>query len=468
MPPVPTITPNLTEAHFDEIESSINDIFNFFNNEFIPAVDFENKNTALLEKIKLEEAVVHDLFVCYNGLGYSLDFEKPESVALMIVFGGSWINNPLVFYKITYDNVDELSRYYKRKTKDYLKIYYNILTDKNYGSILYGLQKNRHELLSKYVVLLYRFTSLIAKTDGTVSDKEAEWLKTIMSWKEKTVENEDEILKSNSVNKKISSESQLDELIGLETVKQQVRTLKNFIIIQKQREQQGMKTTPVAYHYVFSGNPGTGKTTVARIVAKIYKELGVLKKGHLVETDRSGLVAEYVGQTAVKTNKIINSALDGVLFIDEAYSLVNGSSTDYGKEAIATLVKRMEDDRDRLVVILAGYKDDMLRFLDSNPGLHSRFNRHIDFPDYTADELYQIFEVNCKKFEYTLSEGAAAKLKVIINNAVLTKDKGFGNGRYVRNLFEKTIENQANRLSTVGNLSKEILSKIEEEDLNPA
>ena len=122
MPPVPTITPNLTEVHFDEIESSINDIFNFFNNEFIPAVDFENKNTALLEKIKLEEAVVHDLFVCYNGLGYSLDFEKPESVALMIVFGGSWINNPLVFYKITYDNVDELSRYYKRKTKDYLKI----------------------------------------------------------------------------------------------------------------------------------------------------------------------------------------------------------------------------------------------------------------------------------------------------------------------------------------------------------
>ena len=465
MTPFPTITPYLTKTQFDEIDSSINDIFDFFHNEFMPLVEFDNKKTEFLERIRLKEAVVHDIFMCYNGLGYSLDFEKPESVALIIVFGGNWINNPLSSYQITYDNVDELSRYYKRKTKDYLKIYYDILTDKYYNSILKGLQKTRHRLLSQYVVLLYRFASLIAKTDGVVTDKEAQWLQTIMSWKDKSVENEDEILGTNSNNKKASSEDQLNELIGLEIVKQQIRTLKNFITIQQERTNKGMKSTQVSYHCVFSGNPGTGKTTVARIVAQIYKELGVLKKGHLVETDRSGLVAEYVGQTAVKTNKIIDSALDGILFIDEAYSLVGGGSSDYGKEAIATLVKRMEDNRDRLVVILAGYREDMQRFLDSNPGLQSRFNRLIDFPDYTANELYQIFEVNCKKFEYTLSEAASAKLKAIINNAVLNKSKGFGNGRYVRNLFEKTIENQANRLAIVGNLSKEILSRIEEEDL---
>lgn len=259
--------------------------------------------------------------------------------------------------------------------------------------------------------------------------------------------------------------SELDSLIGLASVKKEVQTLTNFIKIQQKREEQGLKSSSLSYHCVFTGNPGTGKTTVARIVAGIYKELGVLKKGHLVETDRAGLVAEYVGQTAVKTNKIIDSALDGVLFIDEAYSLVDGGQNDFGKEAIATLLKRMEDDRDRLVVILAGYTADMKRFINSNPGLQSRFNRYIEFPDYTAEELLQIFEVNMRKYDYHFGEGANEVLQQYLENAVANKDANFGNGRFVRNVFEKALEHQANRLASESNLTTERLSAIEKEDL---
>ena len=272
--------------------------------------------------------------------------------------------------------------------------------------------------------------------------------------------------KSRSRNKASAApKSELDSLIGLASVKKEVQTLTNFIKIQQKREEQGLKSSSLSYHCVFTGNPGTGKTTVARIVAGIYKELGVLKKGHLVETDRAGLVAEYVGQTAVKTNKIIDSALDGVLFIDEAYSLVGGSESDYGKEAIATLLKRMEDDRDRLVVILAGYTADMKRFIDSNPGLQSRFNRYIEFPDYTAEELLQIFEVNMRKYDYHFGEGAKEVLQQFLENAVANKDANFGNGRFVRNVFEKALERQANRLASESSLTTERLSAIEKEDL---
>lgn len=256
----------------------------------------------------------------------------------------------------------------------------------------------------------------------------------------------------------------LNSLIGLSPVKQQFKTLLNVIQVNKAREDNGLKVSKMSYHCVFTGNPGTGKTTVARLVAQAYKELGILKKGHLVETDRSGLVAEYVGQTAPKTNAIIDSALDGILFIDEAYTLVGGLN-DFGPEAIATLLKRMEDDRDRLIVILAGYTKEMKSFIDSNPGLQSRFTRYIEFPDYTQEELYKIFISNLDKYEYHLTEEADLTLKGIISRAIRKGDRNFGNGRFIRNLFEKAIESQSNRLSIKKDLSKEELISITDEDL---
>ena len=260
---------------------------------------------------------------------------------------------------------------------------------------------------------------------------------------------------------------ELDELIGLGSVKEEVRSLANFVKLQKQREAQGLKTAKVSYHLVFYGSPGTGKTTVARIVGRIYKDLGVLKKGHTVETDRAGLVGEYVGKTGPKTDTVIMKALDGILFIDEAYSLVpeNGSGNDYGQEAISTILKRMEDYRDRLVVIVAGYKDEMQRFINSNPGLQSRFNRYIDFPDYTGGELADIFKMYMKKNQYTLAPGAEEYLKERFEYAVAHKDRNFGNARYARNVFEKAIQQQANRLEGRSNLTDRELTELTVDDL---
>ncbi len=261
---------------------------------------------------------------------------------------------------------------------------------------------------------------------------------------------------------------ELDELIGLEDVKEEVRSLANFVKVQKMRQEKGLKTPKMSYHLVFTGSPGTGKTTVARIVARIYKDLGILKRGHTVETDRSGLVAEYMGQTAIKTNALVDSALNGVLFIDEAYALVPDASYsggDYGQEAISTLLKRMEDDRDRLVVIIAGYPKEMQRFIDSNPGLQSRFNRYINFPDYTAEELYRIYLMYAKKNEYTLNQEAGVYLRERLEDVVEHKTRNFGNARYVRNVFEKSIQRQANRISRMKSPKENDLTEIKKEDL---
>ena len=261
---------------------------------------------------------------------------------------------------------------------------------------------------------------------------------------------------------------ELDELIGLEDVKEEVRSLANFVKVQKMRQEKGLKTPKMSYHLVFTGSPGTGKTTVARIVARIYKDLGILKRGHTVETDRSGLVAEYMGQTAIKTNALVDSALNGVLFIDEAYALVPDASYsggDYGQEAISTLLKRMEDDRDRLVVIIAGYPKEMQRFIDSNPGLKSRFNRYINFPDYTAEELYRIYLMYAKKNEYTLNQEAGVYLRERLEDVVEHKTRNFGNARYVRNVFEKSIQRQANRISRMKSPKENDLTEIKKDDL---
>lgn len=256
---------------------------------------------------------------------------------------------------------------------------------------------------------------------------------------------------------------ELEGLIGLNNVKQEIKTLANLVKVQQARKEEGLKNSTLSYHLVFTGNPGTGKTTIARIIASIYKDLKILKKGHLVETDRSGLVAEYLGQTAVKTNAVIDTALDGVLFIDEAYSLTDENDS-YGKEAVATLLKRMEDDRDRLVVILAGYTENMTHFIMTNPGLESRFNKYIEFTDYNAEELFQIFMRLAHKYDYLIDEEAQQIIKDLINTEIESKDKQFGNARFVRNLFENILANQANRLANNNTLSSESLRTIVKED----
>ena len=242
--------------------------------------------------------------------------------------------------------------------------------------------------------------------------------------------------------------AELDRLIGLGDIKREVRSLANFLRLQQRREDAGLPETDISLHMVFTGNPGTGKTTVARIVGKIFRALGVLEKGHVIETDRSGLVAEYAGQTGPKANKRIDDALDGMLFIDEAYSLVAEESEDpYGREAVQALLKRAEDQRQRLVVILAGYPKEMETLLHSNPGLSSRFNRRLEFVDYTPLELAQIFGLMCRKNQYELTPEARLSVMVGLEWQYGHRDRHFGNGRAARNLFEHAVRRMANRLA---------------------
>ena len=261
--------------------------------------------------------------------------------------------------------------------------------------------------------------------------------------------------------------AELDGYIGLTAIKKEVRSLINMVTIHQLRRENDLPTPDLSLHMVFSGNPGTGKTTVARIMARIYHSLGILSKGHLVEVDRGGLVAGYVGQTAIKTGKIIDSALGGVLFIDEAYALNNGAENDFGQEAINTILKSMEDHRDDLVVIVAGYDGLMDNFIHSNPGLESRFNRFLHFDDYTLDEMMQIFEMRCEKGCYELTEDARPLLREFIQLAN-TNSISFGNGRGVRNLFEQILVVQANRLATQENVSREDLMRITAADVRVA
>ena len=264
--------------------------------------------------------------------------------------------------------------------------------------------------------------------------------------------------------------SEVDNLIGLGNVKKEIHDMVNMMLINEMRRRKGLKNPVVSRHLVFTGNPGTGKTTIARAIGKIYKTLGILEKGHMIETDRAGMVAGYMGQTAEKVTEVVQKAMGGILFIDEAYSLVTDSEGDFGQEAINTLLKLMEDNRDSLVVIVAGYTEEMKDFIDSNPGLRSRFNRYIQFNDYSDEELLQIFKSYVDEQDYMLEEGTDGEILSAISRIRSEDGDSFGNARSMRNYFEKVISNQANRLidissSAVMDADEDELMTIKKEDL---
>lgn len=397
--------------------------------------------------------VVHDMLKCYNTLGI---YSGSDTVCCTLMYLRT-VDDP-------YDQMDYSSVMIKY---DELCKFGNSVIDAVHSLGVTGYDGDTDFMLAgvfthygydcrEYLNLLSELASYIIQRHGlTAYPSLADYPERIM----------EAVPQSGSAvpEKKLT----LDDLIGIEGVKREVRKFADFIRVQQMREKEGLTVSPINYHCVFTGNPGTGKTTVARILADIFKDLGILKKGHLVETDRSGLVAEYVGQTAVKTNKLVDEALDGVLFIDEAYSLADPSGKDlYGKEAISILLKRMEDDRDRLIVILAGYDDEMGIFINSNPGLRSRFNRYIHFDDYSAEELWQIFMLNLKKQDYVIDDDAAKAVRSILCEVEVRHEENLGNARFVRNFFEKILENQASRLASEGLADKTALQRITIADID--
>lgn len=433
-------------------------------------------------KLLLKFMLWSDAILCIQGLGHRTGEKQKEDVGLHMLIGRTQgLDTPIKYefldQLLTVEAANklicDLSKCHEVSAKS--RGQFNITELLNICS--------RQDLRNKYITLLYRFSSVIAKADGKVSEEEIAYLSLMSDLSianncptnptfANQVESTNIINIVGNTNIPVTEQpdyfKKLDALIGLYNVKREITDLSNLLKIQSIKKSRGIKTSDISYHCVFTGNPGTGKTTVARIVAGIYKQLGILKKGHLVETDRSGLVGEYVGQTAPKTNAIIDSALDGVLFIDEAYSLIQGGANDYGKEAIATLLKRMEDDRTRLVVIIAGYTKEMQEFINSNSGLQSRFNRYINFPDYDKDELLQIFQYNLNNNDCTINESALQQVEKYVANTINNKTPKFGNARFIRNLFEKILTQQANRLAKVPNITNEMLSKIETEDVEAA
>lgn len=259
---------------------------------------------------------------------------------------------------------------------------------------------------------------------------------------------------------------ELNQLIGLENIKRDIRELINLLEIQKKRSDQGLRNIEITLHTVFLGPPGTGKTSVARLLSRIFKHLGFLSKGQLCETDREGMIAGYVGQTATKVDQLVAESMGGVLFIDEAYALTqNAFGNDYGAEAVNTLLKRMEDEREDLAVIVAGYTEPMKLFIESNPGLRSRFNRFFHFQHFTTSELLLIFEGFCKKSDFSISEDAKEKLADTFELLYAKKDESFGNARVIRNIFERCVQNQANRIITLIEINAQVLSEFKEEDI---
>jgi SpoVK/Ycf46/Vps4 family AAA+-type ATPase len=468
----------------DEYSTSLKTIAEKLDKDatFAAQVAKETKGTTT-SSYTIAEYVFFEIATIFN---HCIDQSRDnENEKFGIVYTGLKFYNPSF---ITHKNLEALVRGENREVTEYYSNYakkvkdYNKALPSNTPSLLFPriLKASQHPLFDEYATSLYRFASLVVRLDKEVKGTEEAALKIVWqlthypldALQQESIKTPPGAINQQSENPEETLEDilkELNSLVGLTRVKDEVSTLVNFIKIQKEREGKGLKTSQVSYHCVFVGAPGTGKTTVARIIARIYKKLGVLTKGHLIETDRAGLIAEYSGQTATKVDNVVQSALDGILFIDEAYALIGENKDDYGKEAVATLIKRMEDYRGRLVLIVAGYTDQMSDFINNNPGLKSRFNRYLHFEDYTTKELAEIYKSFCTKLDYKLTKKASTKLNKVLNELIENKDESFGNGRLSRNIFEKSIEKQANRLAkSIEPLTKELLISIEEVDIPEA
>ena len=411
--------------------------------------------------------IAHDLKTSVEAMGKPYNIEEKEYIMVMQAYATAI---PQDYHSLGIDPANSFIMAAAQNTVTESRITFPYKHQELYLSMMLE-ELSLYIEQTEYLDLLHDSCTFIASLDDIITEEEVQFLNTLDQKKSLALcyySKGEEINKKSQARTSNSAIVSLNSLIGLRSVKKEISSLCNFVKIQQLRKDRGMNTAKISYHTVFTGKPGTGKTTVARIVAQIYKDLGIIKKGHLVETDRSGLVGEYIGQTAPKTNQVIDSALDGVLFIDEAYSLVQNSENDYGHEAIATLLKRMEDDRDRLIVILAGYSEEMEKFINSNSGLRSRFNRYIDFPDYDGEELFEIFVSNLKKHEYVATANAKSVVKNHLNNIVKNKTDNFGNARYVRNLTEKILTQQANRLSDMQTFEDHDLERITADDVYAA
>lgn len=423
-----------------------------------------------------KRALLADLAKIVQICGYSNgDITPNELLAFLVIYALVQQDRDKLAAAVNlWDTPSEARRQYEKQT---LQLLLEQVKDSgNKESLSLPARLNRLDedrgtnLLGKTVNAIYRFAQVIVKADGHVSMQELDALSTIWQLLHTYDAPVAEVPPSPTVApspdglEKVLND--LNQLIGLDNIKTEVRTLTNLLKVQKVRTERGLAKTPVSLHSVFAGPPGTGKTTVARMIGKIFKELGFLAKGHLVETDRAGLVADHIGGTAKKVDQKVNEALDGVLFIDEAYALSPPEGgRDFGQEAVDVLLKRMEDYRDRLVVIVAGYTDEMVDFLESNPGLKSRFNRYFYFENYNPDELTAIFNKLCRDSHFHTTPAANETLKAGLTQLYEQRDRTFGNGRLVRNLFEKTIEQQANRLAALSDFTDEVLTTILPDDI---
>lgn len=475
----------------DDREARINNL-NFLHGEARKLIVAINEYKQFNNEPAFLQQLIDDLFyVTYRCV--SAKGDTPEDMKLFVLMVLMYLRQRLVSDReliVDIFRYDSLPLHHRRQILSYWDLFYNeILKARSTsgGHSLKSLQylktydsKEDTSHFDRMASAFYNYAQCVLKADGTITEEESAALKRIR----KTIYGGDEpagaaaeeqdAKQSFKVSKEGDDEETLEEvmqrihnLIGMKKVKQQISTFVNVMSVHREREKRGLPVTPFTKHAVFYGPPGTGKTTIARYLGKVYKCLGLLESGHMVETDRAGLVAGYVGQTATKVDEIVNEALDGVLFIDEAYTLSprDGGHSDFGQEAIDILLKRMEDYRDRLVVIVAGYPDEMNHFIESNPGLKSRFSRYFYFDHYSPEELLKIFDIFARNASFTLTGYARKELLRLITQFWRDRDKSFGNGRFIRNLFEMLVERQANRIATITPLTDEVLCSISKQDI---